>query len=161
VLTWSVTAVWTVALLAGSSFIIGGVLELVVAGMVPSWKWVHVVFGIMSITADVVALAWPGQTFLVLAAILAWFLLFGGAFEILIAFLSRHDDDLWWLRLILGVATVMVGMWAVGYAGRSVALLVVWVAAGALARAFSNVFLAFGLHAAGRRLAQATDAAAG
>ncbi len=154
VLTWNVATVWTVAVLAGVTFISGGLLELVVASVVPSWKWVHVVFGVISVGAGLVALLWPGQTFLVLAAVLAWFLLFSGLFEIVFSFLSRADDELWWLRLIVGLIAVLVGAWAVGYAGRSIALLVIWVAAAALARAISDVFLAFGLHAAGRRLAE-------
>jgi uncharacterized membrane protein HdeD (DUF308 family) len=161
VLTWNVATVWAVAVLAGVTFITGGLVEFLVAAAVPSWKWVHVVLGIISIAAGVTALAWPGQTFLVLAAVLAWFLLISGMFEIVVSFMTRAEDDLWWLRLVVGLAMVFTGFWAVGYPGRSVSLLVIWVAAGAIARAVSDVFLAFGLHAAGRRLAAASETAEG
>jgi uncharacterized membrane protein HdeD (DUF308 family) len=146
VLTVDAASVWTVAILAAIAFIGGGIFELVLASMVRSWKWIHVVFGVISILAGVVALAWPEQTFVVLAAVLAWYLLFMGVFEIVVAFMTRHEDELWWLRLIIGVVEVLVGFWAVAYIGRAIVLLVVWVAAAAIARGLSDLFIAFGLH---------------
>lgn len=151
-LTWNIATVWGVAVFAGIALITGGLFELVVASAVPSWKWVHVIFGVLSIGAGVIAVAWPSQTFLVLAAVLAWYLLFSGFFEVILAFMTREFDELWWLRLLLGVAQILVGFWAVGYAGRSIALLIVWVAAAALTRGLSNLFVAFGLHAAGKQV---------
>lgn len=156
-LTWNLATVWGIAVFAGIGLIIGGLFEFVVSSVVPSWKWVHVVFGVLSIAAGVLALGWPGQTFLVLAALLAWYLLFSGFFEVVLAFTTRELDELWWLRLLLGVAQILVGFWAVGYAGRSTALLIVWVAAAALARGLSNLFVAFGLHAAGKEIDRLTE----
>jgi uncharacterized membrane protein HdeD (DUF308 family) len=154
VLSWDITTVWAVAVFAGVGFIAGGVMELATASQAPSWKWLHVLFGLISIVAGVVALVWPGQTFLVLAAIIGWYVLFSGIVDIIGAFVAKEVSDLWWLSLILGVLQVLVGFWAVGYAGRSVALLVVWVAAAALSRGMSSLFIAFGLHSAGSELKQ-------
>ena len=155
VLTVDAASVWTVAILASIAFVIGGIFELVLASMVRSWKWVHVVFGVISIIAGIVALAWPEQTFVVLAAVLAWYLLFMGIFEIVVAFMTRHEDDLWWLRLIVGVLEVLIGFWAIAYIGRAIFLLVIWVAAAALARGLSDLFIAFGLHSAHGRFRRA------
>jgi len=157
VLTWEAASVWTVAILASIVFIVGGLMELATAAMVQSWRWLHVVFGVVSIGAGIMALAWPDQTFVVLASILAWYLLITGVFEIIAAFMSRSIDDMWWLRLVIGLAQVLIGFWAVGYAGRAVALLVVWVAAGAIARGLSSLFVAFGLHNAGKELERRTS----
>ena len=154
VLTVDAASVWTVAILASIAFIVGGIFELVLASMVQSWKWVHVVFGVISIIAGIVALAWPQQTFVVLAAVLAWYLLFMGIFEIVVSFMTRHDAALWWLRLVLGVVEVLVGFWAIAYIGRAIFLLVIWVAAAALARGLSDLFIAFGLHGAHGRIRQ-------
>lgn len=148
VLTVDAASVWTVAILAAIAFIVGGIFELVLASMVPSWKWVHVLFGVISIIAGIVALAWPQQTFVVLAAVLAWYLLIMGIVEIVVAFMTRHEDGMWWLRLVIGIVEVLVGFWAVAYIGRAIVLLVVWVAAAALARGLSDLFIAFGLHSA-------------
>jgi uncharacterized membrane protein HdeD (DUF308 family) len=152
VLTWEAASVWTVAILASIAFVVGGLMELATAAMVSSWRWLHVVFGVVSVAAGIMALAWPEQTFVVLASILAWYLLITGVFEIVAAFLSRDLDDMWWLRLVIGLAQVLIGFWAVGYAGRAVALLVVWVAAAAIARGLSSLFVAFGLHKVGKQL---------
>lgn len=152
VLTVEVATVWTVAILAAVAFIVGGIFELVLAAMVKKWKWVHVTFGVLSIGAGIVAVVWPRQTFLVLAAVLAWYLLLIGIFEIIVSFMTRGEDELWWLRLVIGVIEVLIGFWAVAYIGRAVFLLVVWVAAAALARGLSDLFLAFGLHGAHGRV---------
>lgn len=152
VLSWDLTTVWAVAVFFGIGFIGGGVMELAMASVVPSWKWLHVLFGVVSIGAGVIALVWPGQTFLVLAAIIGWYVLISGIIDVVTAFVSRDLDDLWWLRLVVGFLQVLIGFWAVGYAGRSIALLVVWVGATALARGISSLFLAFGLHSAGKEL---------
>ena len=47
--------------------------------------------------------------------------------------------------MIVGIVEVLVGFWAIGYSGRSIALLVVWVGAAALARGITDLFLAFQL----------------
>ena len=56
--------------------------------------------------------------------------------------------------LVIGVIEVLIGFWAVAYIGRAVFLLVVWVAAAALARGLSDLFISFGLHGAHARLRQ-------
>jgi uncharacterized membrane protein HdeD (DUF308 family) len=143
VLTVDITTVWAVAVFAGVGFIGGGVMQLTLASQVTSWRWLYIVMGILGIVAGIMAFIWPGQTFLVLAAILGWYLLFNGIFDIVQAFAIKGDDDMWWLILISGIAQVLIGFWAVGYAGRSVALLIIWVGATALARGITNIVLAF------------------
>jgi len=88
-------------------------------------------------------LIWPGETFLVLAALIGWYLLFKGIFDFVMALATKDEYDLWWLTLVMGIVEVLVGFWAIGYSGRSIALLVVWVGATALARGITDIFLAF------------------
>ena len=109
-------------------------------------------FGVIAIIAGIVALIWPGQTFLVLAAIIGWYILFAGIMDIVTSIAVKEENDLWWLQLVLGIAEVLIGFWAVGYTGRSVALLVIWVGASALARGISSIVLGFGLHSTGKEL---------
>lgn len=152
VLSFDYETVWAVAVFFGFGFIAGGAMELMVASQTPDWRWLHVAFGIIAIIAGVVALLWPGQTFLALAAIIGWYVLFAGIIDILTAFAIKDDNDLWWLQLILGSAQVLIGFWAIGYAGRSIDLLVIWVGATALARGISSIFLGFGLHGMGEEM---------
>ena len=74
-----------------------------------------------------------------------------GILDLTTAFATKDENDLWWLQLILGIAQILIGFWAIGYAGRSISLLVVWVGATALARGISSLFV--GVRAARRRQA--------
>jgi uncharacterized membrane protein HdeD (DUF308 family) len=152
VLSFNFDTVWAIAVFFGFGFIIGGFMELIVAFETPSWRWLHIVFAVLAIIAGILALIWPGQTFLVLAAIIGWYILFAGIMDIGISFATKEENDLWWLQLILGIVEVLIGFWAVGYAGRSIAVLVIWVGASALARGISSIFLGFGLHSGGKEL---------
>jgi uncharacterized membrane protein HdeD (DUF308 family) len=143
ILTFDVTTVLAIAYFAGVVFIAAGVSELVVAFVVPGWRWLHGLLALLAIGAGIIAFAWPGKTFVVMAAILAWYLLFDGTFKIVEGFLERHDYDLWWLTLIVGIVEVGIAFWAIGYPGRSIALLVLWVAAAAICRGVGDIFLAF------------------
>jgi uncharacterized membrane protein HdeD (DUF308 family) len=62
----------------------------------------------------------------------------------------REETDLWWMFAIIGVIEVLIGFWAIGYPGRSIALLIVWVGASALAKGITQIIGAFVLRAAGR-----------
>jgi uncharacterized membrane protein HdeD (DUF308 family) len=152
VLSFDYDTVWAVAVFFGFGLLAGGMMTIMLGRDAPSMRWLHIAFGVISIVGGVVALIWPGQTFLVLAAIIGWYVMFAGILDITVAFASKGDNDIWWLQLILGIAQVLIGFWAVGYAGRSIALLVVWVGASALARGISSLFIAFGLHGAGKQL---------
>jgi uncharacterized membrane protein HdeD (DUF308 family) len=143
ILSFDVTTVLAIAYFAGVVFIAAGVTEIVVAFMVPGWRWVHLILAVLAIGAGIVAFAWPGKTFVVMAAILAWYLLFDGTFKIIGGFLERHDYDLWWLTLVVGIIEVGIAFWAIGYPGRAIALLVLWVAAAAICRGIGDIFLAF------------------
>lgn len=57
----------------------------------------HAVLGVLFIATGIAAFAWPDLTFVALANLVAWFLIFRGTFEIIIAFASR-GEELWWVR---------------------------------------------------------------
>jgi uncharacterized membrane protein HdeD (DUF308 family) len=50
---------------------------------------------------------------------------------------------LWGLSLAAGIAQIALGLWAVGYPGRSAWLLLVWTGVGALMRSVGNLVTAF------------------
>jgi uncharacterized membrane protein HdeD (DUF308 family) len=152
VLSASVDTVWAVTILFAVGFIAGGFVELAVASVAESWRWLHAVFGVLSVVAGIVALVWPGETFLILAAIVGWYLMFDGMVNLATAIITRDVNDAWWLGLVLGIAQILVGFWAVGYTGRSIALLIIWVAAAALARGISDIIAGLMLHGSDREL---------
>ena len=142
-LSFDATTVWTVAIFTGIYLIFGGLAELVMASVAPSWRWLYVVFGIISIGIGIACFVWPDITFLALAALISWLIMFSGVFHVIAALSTKDVDDLWWFTLIVGIAEILVGFWAIGYAGRSTVLLVVWLAAIALGRGIADIVLAF------------------
>ena len=149
---------WAIAVFFGIAFIVGGIMEFAVAAVAPGWKWLYVLIGIVSIVAGVIALVWPGETFLVLSAIAGWLLLFYGIIDIVFAFSTRHLEGLWWMQLITGIIMVLLGFWAISPDNATVAtyggavLLVVWIGVAALFRGISDIIVGFRLRAAHKEL---------
>lgn len=137
-----------VGVLAGLVFCLAGVNELVIASLKKSWRWAHIIFGLVAIGAGIVSFVWPGKTFFVLALIVSWFLLFAGIFEIVISISSHRDNERWWLGLLLGILELVIGVWAVSYPGNSIAFLLIWIGVGALVRGVMDIVFAFTLHGA-------------
>jgi uncharacterized membrane protein HdeD (DUF308 family) len=154
ILTLDFDTVWAVAILAGLTFLFGGISEIAVGRQAPGWRWLYYLMGAISIGAGIAAFVWPGATYVVLAAIFGWYLLFLGIFDIVNAFMLR-GAELWWVELLVGIALVLFGFWAVSYPGRSLVLLAVWVGAAALGRGIVDIFMAFRVKGARDRLAVA------
>ncbi len=77
-----------------------------------------------------------------MARLIGWYLLFLGTFQVIESFAARRTE-LWWLRLLSGIATIAIAFWAVGSLDRSATVLVLWVGLGALLHGINQVFLAF------------------
>jgi uncharacterized membrane protein HdeD (DUF308 family) len=120
-----------------------GAAEFATIGVVESWKWLHAVFGVLFVLGGIAALLAPFQTFTVLAGLMGFFLVIKGIFDFSLALHMRGITDLWWLTLILAVLEVALGIWAMGYPGRSAALLIIWVGVGAIVRGVSDIVSAF------------------
>jgi uncharacterized membrane protein HdeD (DUF308 family) len=77
------------------------------------WGWVFT-YGVLTLLAGVFVLAWPGATLLVLAVLFGVQLIVSGIFRFVAAFAS---DDLTGgtrvLFALLGVLSVIIGLWAV------------------------------------------------
>lgn len=128
--------------------IAAGINELASIGFAEGWKWLHVVLGALFIVAGVLALISPLQTFGVLALLIGWYLLFKGLFDVVLSIALRGEVHLWGLLLGAGVIQIAIGIWAIGYPGRSAWLLVLWVGIAALMRGITEIALAFRLRGA-------------
>jgi uncharacterized membrane protein HdeD (DUF308 family) len=49
--------------------------------------------------------------------------------------------------LIVGVLEMAIGLWAIGYSGRSLLLLILWIGMASLFRGIGQIITAFALHA--------------
>jgi uncharacterized membrane protein HdeD (DUF308 family) len=101
------------------------------------WGWVFG-FGIVTLLAGVVVLAWPGATLLVIAVLFGIQLIVAGIFRFVAAI--AVDDSSGGMRVLmalLGVLSIIIGLWAVRHAlltllALAVLLGIFWVVNGAI-----------------------------
>jgi uncharacterized membrane protein HdeD (DUF308 family) len=151
VLSYNVGSLLALAIFAGVTFIFTGVNQILAATRAESWRWLYLVGGALSILAGLIAFAWPGRTLLVISVVLAWFLVFKGIVDVIAAF-TNHGRPYWWVTLILGILELLLGIWAVGYPGRSLFVFVNLVGIYAIFYGFTELFAAFELRGLGKRL---------
>jgi uncharacterized membrane protein HdeD (DUF308 family) len=144
VLSYRVGSLLALAVMAGVVFLLSGVAELAASTRVPSWRWLYIVAGVLSIIAGLTALVWPGITLFAISVVLSWFLVVMGIVHVVGA-LAGPKRDWWWMVLLLGVAEFLLGAWAAGYPGRSLLVFVNLVGIYALVHGFTDIFAAFTL----------------
>lgn len=158
ILRLNLDTVYAISILFGFVAIGAGINEFLAMGAsTRGWQIVHGVLGVVFIAAGIVAFFRPEGTFVALASIVAWVLLFKGIFDIVLSFMVQ-PAHLWWVGLIVGVAEVLLAFWAAGYFRGSAFLLVVWVAALTLTRGITEIVLAFRLRRLGEKGEPATAA---
>ena len=143
-LRFDYTSVSSISILFGFVALFAGAAEIGHTFMAAGWwKLLSAVLALIYIVAGVVAFIHPGDTFLALAAVFSFFLVFAGAFDIIMSIAYRKETEIWWLQLVGGIIELALGFWAAGYYGRSATLLVAWVAAFALIRGVRDLIAAF------------------
>ena len=151
---WDYTTVYAVSILFGVAALFAAATEFGhMAVSTTGWKIVHGIVGVLFIGAGVWALVHPHSAFATLAALIGFFFLVKGVFDLTIAFMTRAIFDLWWLQLIIGIFEIVLAFWVAGAFQRSVVLLVVYVGIVALSRGITEIFLAFKLKDLNRRIA--------
>jgi uncharacterized membrane protein HdeD (DUF308 family) len=144
VLRFDYTSVSAISILFGIVAISAGILEMVTTILADGWwKLLYGVLAVVFIATGIISFIHPGDTFLALAAVISFFLVFAGTFDIITAISARREVEVWWLQLIGGIIELALGFWAAGYYGRSAVLLVAWVAAFAIIRGVTNIVMAF------------------
>lgn len=145
ILSLDIDSVYAIAILFGFVAIGAGINEFFAMGAsTTGWKIAHGILGVLFVAAGIVAFFRPQGTFVALAAIVAWVLLFKGIFDIVLA-LVTHPAHLWWVGLIVGVVEILLAFWAAGYFRGSAIILVAWVAALTLLRGITEIVMAFRL----------------
>jgi uncharacterized membrane protein HdeD (DUF308 family) len=109
----------------------------VLAGIGRHWGWV-LVFGIITLLAGLLTLAWPGRTIVVIAVLFGAQLVVAGIFRFVAALAS--DDETGATRVLLallGVLSFIVGLYALRHVLLTIAALVLplgifWIVNGAV-----------------------------
>jgi uncharacterized membrane protein HdeD (DUF308 family) len=153
VLSYRVGSLAAIAALVGVAFLFGGITQLMVAGRVQSWRWLFVVAGILGVAAGIGTFFWPDITLYVVSILVAWYLIFFGIIH-LVGALAGPKMHYWWTQLLLGVAELALGVWAVRSWQQSLLTLVTLVGVWAIFHGVAEIFAAFTLREAGKRADQ-------
>jgi uncharacterized membrane protein HdeD (DUF308 family) len=151
ILRFNYTTVAAVAVLFGVYCLVVAVNEIVIAALSSStgWRIAHGLLAALLVVVGVLSLANLDATFVTLAAIISFYFVFRGCFDIVMAFAGSALSG-WWVLLISGLVEIGLGFWAAGSWTNSVVVLVAWVAAAALVHGIGEIALGFQIHQ-GRR----------
>jgi uncharacterized membrane protein HdeD (DUF308 family) len=150
VLSYRVGSLAAVAALVGVAFLFGGLSQLMVASRTQSWRWLFIIAGIAGVAAGIGTLVWPDITLYVVSILVAWYLVLFGILH-LVSALAGPKVSYWWTQLLLGVAELALGVWAVRSWQRSLLTLVTLVGVWAIFHGVAEIFAAFSLREAGKR----------
>jgi uncharacterized membrane protein HdeD (DUF308 family) len=77
--------------------------------------------------------------------LIGFFLVLKGTVDFTLGLMLRHEVELWWMTMTGGILEIILGIWAMGYPGRSAALLLIWIGIGAIIRGTVEIIGAFQL----------------
>jgi uncharacterized membrane protein HdeD (DUF308 family) len=143
-LRFTPASIATVGVLLGVLFLFGMIDEFLIAAVVPGWRWLHVVMGVIFAFGAGWSFARPYDAFWTLASILGLLLIFRGTLDIITSADARGINGAWWLGMVAGILEILLGFWASQqYLSVKGALLLVWVGLFALFRGISEIVIAF------------------
>ncbi len=144
ILRFDYTTVAAIAMLFGVFCFAAAANEVMVSAVTPSrgWRILHWLLAVLLAVVGVVAFFRPEDTFVGLAAVMSFFFVFRGAFDIATSLAGSRIPG-WWVLLLVGIAEIAIGFWAAGSWNVSVVVLVAWVSAGALILGIGQIASAF------------------
>ena len=150
ILRFNYATVAAIAALFGVFCFVAAANEVMV-GAVSSkwWRILHWLLAVLFIVVGFFAFFRPEDTFVALAAVMSFYFVFRGAFDIAMALAGSRAPG-WWVLLLVGLAELAIGFWAAGSWKVSVIVLVSWVAAGALLHGIGQIASAFVVRRVGR-----------
>ena len=155
VLRFNETSVDTVGLILGLVFLGAAINEFVLFAVIRGgWRVFHLVLALVFVAGGIYCFVSPQDAFWELASILGLLLILMGAFQIVVAVLSRATNEVWWLGLIVGIIELLLGFWASQqYYPARAALILLWVGFFALFRGITEIVTAFQVRSVGKELA--------
>ncbi|MDT5176940.1 MAG: hypothetical protein QOJ95_1138 [Mycobacterium sp.] len=144
ILRFDYTTVAAIAVLFGVFCFAAAANEVMVSAVTSSrgWRILHWLLAVLFIVVGVFAFFRPGDTFVGLAAVMSFYFVFRGSFDIATSLAASRVPG-WWVLLLVGIAEIALGFWAAGSWNASIVVLVSWVAAGALIHGIGQIASAF------------------
>jgi uncharacterized membrane protein HdeD (DUF308 family) len=151
ILQFDQASVTTVGIIIGFMFLGLALQQFTLAGLADRLNWVFAIFGVLFLASAVVSFISPDNTFAALADILGFLFLLVGIFWIIEAFASMDINPLWWLTLIAGILTVMLGFYTGGaFFIHKAFVLLVFAGIWALMNGITDIVRAFQIRRVGR-----------
>jgi uncharacterized membrane protein HdeD (DUF308 family) len=144
ILRFDYTTVAAIAVLFGVFCFAAAANEVMVSAVTSSrgWRILHWLLAALFIVVGVFAFFRPADTFVGLAAVMSFYFIFRGSFDIATSLAASRVPG-WWVLLLVGIGEIAIGFWAAGSWNVSVVVLVSWVAAGALIHGVGQIASAF------------------
>ena len=150
ILRFNYATVAAIAALFGVFCFVAAANEVMVGALSSKWwRILHWLLAVLFIVVGFFAFFRPEDTFVALAAVMSFYFVFRGAFDIAMALAGSRAPG-WWVLLLVGLAELAIGFWAAGSWKVSVIVLVSWVAAGALLHGIGQIASAFVVRRVGR-----------
>ncbi|HET6776369.1 MAG TPA: DUF308 domain-containing protein, partial [Actinomycetota bacterium] len=144
VLRFDTTSLATVGALLGVVFLLAGLNEFMIWTVRRTWRWAHLVLGVVFLIGAISAFATPYSAFWALASILGFLLVLKGSLDIIASAMTKDVNELWGLGLLTGILELILGFWASQqFFPARAALILIWVGFMALFRGVSEIVLAF------------------
>jgi uncharacterized membrane protein HdeD (DUF308 family) len=139
------TSVATVGFLIGAMFLFAAITEFVsISVTTGGWKILHGIFGVLFALGALWGFVRPINTFFALASVLGFILFLMGAMEIMKAFATKPENDLWWLSLLVGIFELLLALWvSQRYYPARAALILLWVGFMAMFKGITQIAMAF------------------
>jgi uncharacterized membrane protein HdeD (DUF308 family) len=135
----------TLVLLFGGYALVDGIFNVIAFFKVVSHQWALLIEGVIGIIAGMLTFAWPAITALVLLYLIAFWAIFTGIFEIIAAIRLRKVVANEWLLLLMGVVSLLFGLFILFAPGAGALAIVLWIGAYALVFGVFLMVLAFRL----------------
>jgi uncharacterized membrane protein HdeD (DUF308 family) len=154
---------WTIGDLAafiGAVFIVRGIVTAASIPLDGSARRWSIVFGLLQFGVGMAVWTWPGQTLLVLAAFIGWWVLFSGVMNISGSVMARGILPYWGVGLVLGIAELLLSFYLLGRPGLTLFAAIVAVGIWSIVYGVVELTIALDLRAVMGRL-DSTDVGAG
>ena len=135
----------TLVLLFGAYALVDGIFNVIAFFKVASHHWAMLIEGVIGIIAGVLTFVWPTITASVLAYLIAFWAIFTGVFEIIAAIRLRKTISNEWLLLLMGVLSLLFGLFILFAPGAGEVAIVLWIGGYALVFGVFLMALAFRL----------------
>jgi uncharacterized membrane protein HdeD (DUF308 family) len=132
-------------LLFGAYALLDGIFDLVSAVRSPSHHWAFVLEGIVGILVGILTLIWPRITGTILLYLIGFWAIFTGVLEIVAGILLRQAIANEVLLILMGVLSLLFGLFIVIFPGAGALAIAFWIGAYALVFGIMLIALAFRL----------------